>query len=195
MRTAYGQPMRSRLAAVVLAGGGARRLSGVDKPALEIGGRTLLRRAVDAVAGADPVVVVGPRRELDAEVCWTREDPPGTGPVAALAAALAVFPELPDDTEVALVAADLVNVSADTITRLRARLGDAGAVLVDETGARQWLLGVWRLGPLRAALPATPAGHSLRAMLAPLSPAEVPAAEGEADDIDTPADLTRHGDT
>jgi hypothetical protein len=35
----------------------------VDKPALRIGGISLLRRAVDVLTRAQPVVVVGPKRE------------------------------------------------------------------------------------------------------------------------------------
>ena len=47
--------------AVILAGGAARRMGGVDKPGLRVGGRTMLERVVDAVRGAT-VVVVGPPR-------------------------------------------------------------------------------------------------------------------------------------
>ncbi|MER5393911.1 NTP transferase domain-containing protein, partial [Saccharopolyspora sp. NPDC002686] len=47
----------AEFAAVVLAGGRARRLGGVDKVLLPVGGRTLLDRTLDAVAEADPLVV------------------------------------------------------------------------------------------------------------------------------------------
>lgn len=72
---------------VVLAGGEARRLGGADKPGLVVGGRTLLERVVAAVPGAGRVVVVGPERDLPG-VVFTREDPPGGGPVPALRAGL-----------------------------------------------------------------------------------------------------------
>lgn len=186
-------------AAVVLAGGAGRRMAGRDKPAIEIGGRSLLARAVEAVAGADPVVVVGPPRPLRAGVVWTREDPPGSGPLAALAAGLARVgvpgPDAAPGTGlVAVLAADLVGVSAATVARLRAALtpAAAGALVVDDEGARQWLLGVWRVAALRDALPADPAGRSMRATLGGLTIVEVPAGPGEADDVDTPADLDRH---
>ena len=74
-------------AAVILAGGQGRRLGGRDKPALLVGGRTLLDRALDAVSGV-PVVVVGPPRALPAGVFRVAEDPPGGGPAAAVAAGL-----------------------------------------------------------------------------------------------------------
>lgn len=48
--------------AIVLAGGGAARLDGADKPALDIGGASLLERVLTAVADADRIVVVGPVR-------------------------------------------------------------------------------------------------------------------------------------
>ena len=45
---------------VVLAGGTAARMDGVDKASIELAGRTLLAYAVDAFLDADEVVVVGP---------------------------------------------------------------------------------------------------------------------------------------
>ncbi|MFD8155805.1 NTP transferase domain-containing protein [Streptomyces malaysiensis] len=70
--------------AVILAGGAARRLGGVDKPALRVGGRALLDRVLDACRGAGRTVVVGPRRPTVRPVRWAREEPPGGGPVAAV---------------------------------------------------------------------------------------------------------------
>jgi molybdopterin-guanine dinucleotide biosynthesis protein A len=173
---------------VVLAGGAARRLGGVDKPMLRVAGSALLHRAVAALDGADPIVVVGPRRPGLAGVRWVREEPPNSGPVAALATGLAVL-----DTElVAVLAADLPGVSAATVARLRAGLGDApGAVLIDSDGHRQWLIAVWRRRALCAALPVQPAGASLRAVLSGLPFAAVAARSREAEDIDTPGDLDR----
>ncbi|MDP9398746.1 MAG: NTP transferase domain-containing protein, partial [Actinomycetota bacterium] len=48
--------------AVVLAGGRARRLGGVDKPGLEVAGRSLLDRVLAACAGAGRTVIAGPQR-------------------------------------------------------------------------------------------------------------------------------------
>lgn len=181
------------LAAVILAGGKASRLSGVDKTQLEVGGRTLLRRALDAVAGAAPVVVVGPRRPIPDEVVWAREDPPGSGPLAGLAAGLAALPA--EVFEVAVLAADLVGVTPATITRLRAALAAdpaaGGALLVDRSGVRQWLLGVWRVPLLRNEMPPEPGGLPLRRVLGSLGPVEVAAEPGETADVDTPEDLER----
>jgi GTP:adenosylcobinamide-phosphate guanylyltransferase len=45
--------------AIVLAGGRGTRLGGRDKAAVEVAGRSLLERALSAVAGAATVVVFG----------------------------------------------------------------------------------------------------------------------------------------
>lgn len=177
-------------AGIVLAGGAARRLSGVDKPMLLVRGKPLLRHAIDALAGADPIVVAGPERAGITGVRWIREDPPGGGPVAGLAAALTVAgePEL-----VAVLAGDLAAVTRSTVDRLRAGLGSAdGAVLVDAEGEPQWLLGVWRTRALRAVMPADPAGSGLRKVFRTLTVARVPEVNGESADIDTPGDRLRH---
>jgi molybdopterin-guanine dinucleotide biosynthesis protein A len=177
---------------VLLAGGRASRLGGRYKPGIASGGRTLLDRALAAVAGAEHVVVVGPEHPTERPVHWTVEQPPGGGPVAALAAGLAA---LPDADEVVVLAADLVGVTCDTVHRLRAALAGCpdtdGALLCDSSGHRQWLIGAWRRPALSAALPPEPAGHSLRGTLAGLTVADVPELPGESADVDTQADLAR----
>lgn len=183
------------LAGIVLAGGAARRLGGVDKPLLTVDGVPLLHRVVSALRGhgAAPVIVVGPARPdaaVPPDVLRTREDPPGTGPVAALAAGLALV----DTPLVATLAADLTGVRTATLARLAEALHRApaadGAVLTDDTGHRQWLLAVWRTPALRRALPPDPRGVSLRSCLGPLATVDVPALPGEAHDVDAPGDLT-----
>ncbi|GAC1324692.1 MAG: hypothetical protein NVSMB13_06510 [Mycobacteriales bacterium] len=180
--------------AVVLAGGTARRLGGVDKTALEVGGRPLLDRVLSAVSGADRIVVVGPPRRVGPPVVWVREQPPGGGPVAALAAALPLL-RAPVTT---LLAGDLPFVSAATVDALRAAIGAAdGALLVDDDGRDQLLAGAWRTTALATALAglADPDGAALRGLLGSLAVHRVPA---EADgcppawlDCDTQADLDR----
>ncbi|WP_243754462.1 NTP transferase domain-containing protein [Labedaea rhizosphaerae] len=160
-------------------------MSGVDKAMLTVDGIPLLHRVLAAV-GAVPVVVVGPERPVPAAVRWTREEPAGGGPVAGLAAGLAAV-DLPSTATVAVLAADLAGITSSTLARLCFD-GD-GAVLVDEDGREQWLIGVWRLGALRAAIPAQPRDRSLRSVLGGLDVTRVPARPGECVDVDTPADL------
>ncbi|HMA46864.1 MAG TPA: NTP transferase domain-containing protein, partial [Frankiaceae bacterium] len=127
--------------AVVLAGGRARRLGGADKPALEVGGRPLLDRVLGAVADAARLVVVGPCRPTARAVRWAREEPPGGGPAAALAAGL----PLVTAEVVAVLAADLPFLSAELVAALRrSAAGADGALLVDPGGRDQVLAGVWR---------------------------------------------------
>ncbi|WP_424826464.1 molybdenum cofactor guanylyltransferase [Rothia mucilaginosa] len=76
-------------AAVVVAGGASRRLNHVPKASLSDGTSTLLDYALEAVAAASPRVVVGPESlPLPPEVLRTREDPPFSGPAAAIHAGL-----------------------------------------------------------------------------------------------------------
>ena len=70
---------------VVLAGGTAARMDGIDKASVELAGRTLLEYAVDAFLDADEVVVVGPAGvRTERPVTTVFEDPPRGGPVAGL---------------------------------------------------------------------------------------------------------------
>lgn len=188
-------------AAIVLAGGRGRRLGGVDKPALRIGDRTLLEVVLHVLAGV-PTVVVGPDRQVPAGVVVVREDPPGGGPAAAVAAGLAALPDrLPMDAPVAVLAADLPAIDDAAVRRLCRSLDEGsterdGAVLVDGQGRRQWLIGVWRLGPLTAAVRRRAQWHggSLRELFGPMQPVAVGGHEAATADVDTPDDLRRLGE-
>jgi molybdopterin-guanine dinucleotide biosynthesis protein A len=173
--------------AVVLAGGAARRLGGVDKPALVVGATSMLDRVLAAVTDAAATIVVGPARETARRVTWVREDPPGGGPVAALAAALPCV----QSEVVAVLAADLPFLDGAAVTQLRTAVGDQdGALLVDGDGRDQLLVGVWRRAALRRALPAEPAGARLGAVLGRLSVVRV-VLDGEPwFDCDDETDLT-----
>jgi molybdopterin-guanine dinucleotide biosynthesis protein A len=157
---------------------------------LEVAGVPLLRRVIAALAGAEPVVVVGPERRGMPDVLWTRERPPGGGPVAALAAGLA---RVPRDVDVVVVlAGDLTAVGQSTVDKLVRAIGAGdGAVLTDGEGRPQWLISAWRPGRLRGALPSAPAGAALWRVLTGLSIVPVPEAPGESADVNTPGDLDR----
>ncbi len=181
--------------AIILAGGRARRLAGADKPASLVGGRRLIDIALAAVADAGATVVVGPERDLPEGVLLTREDPPFTGPVAALAAGFAALGDIPADRDIAVLAADLPFLTTDQVAHLAARRAATGApvaLALDDAGHRQYLVGVWQAGALRAALHT--AGDSMRSLI-PADALGVPLS-GIAD-VDTPADLAaarrRHG--
>lgn len=87
-------PVRSR---VILAGGGSTRF-GPDKAYAEIGGRTLLERAVDGVGASTPWIVTDDP-ERAARILGERphrllsDETPGLGPVEGLRVALAAVAE------------------------------------------------------------------------------------------------------
>jgi molybdopterin-guanine dinucleotide biosynthesis protein A len=182
-------PRATALGAVILSGGTAARLSGADKASIEIHGRTLLEYALDAVMDAGEVVVVGEWVPTTRPVTFTREDPPLGGPAAGVLAGLDAF--LAPPRQLVVLAVDMPRVTLDTIARLRdaATLRD-GAVLVDGSGRRS-LAYVLDTDVLQARRPAygDEFGMSLRALLADLDLAAVPAVDGETRDVDTFEDL------
>jgi molybdopterin-guanine dinucleotide biosynthesis protein A len=176
--------------AIVLAGGSAARLGGVDKPQLPLAGRSLLDHVVAAVADARRVVVVGPQQPVAAPVTFCRERPPGGGPVAAIAAGLA---RAAADVLVVL-AADLPFVGPAVPLLLEALPPAGAALLVDGSGRVNYLAAAWRRASLAAALAALgdPAGAPARA-LADLAPQVrlVPDEAGWGRDCDTWEDLAQ----
>jgi molybdopterin-guanine dinucleotide biosynthesis protein A len=182
-------PGLSSYCAVVLAGGRAARLGGADKASMEVDGRTLLARALDAVIDAAEVVVVGEPVPTERPVTFTLENPRYGGPAAALLtgrdALLRTAPRL------AVLAVDMPHLTAGTFRRLLEAGADRdGAVLTDPTGRRQLALMV---DPARldAVRPDHEAQHDLplHRLFAPLDLVEVPSAGAEHRDVDTWADL------
>ncbi|MGY0059965.1 NTP transferase domain-containing protein [Streptomyces sp. LZ34] len=142
--------------AVILAGGAARRLGGADKPALRVGARPLLDRVLGACRGAGRTVVVGPRRPTARPVSWTREEPPGGGPVAAVDAGL----HRSTAPVVLLLSADLPFLTGETVGALVKGLGEAeGVLLTDSDGREQPLVAAYRAEPLRREIALLAAEH------------------------------------
>lgn len=173
--------------AVVLAGGASRRMGGGDKTALAVDGVSLLDRALLAAAQARETIVVGAARPAAVPVRWTREEPAGGGPAAALACGL----RLVASPTVVVLAGDLPFVTRETVSRLLAAADPAGAVMVDDAGRVQWLLSCWPADLLRGALAGEQAGRSLREQLRELTPARLEPSGGRPEwfDCDDPADL------
>jgi molybdopterin-guanine dinucleotide biosynthesis protein A len=167
------------------------RLAGADKPALVVGGRSLLESVIAAGAGAERVIVVGPPRGAVAGASFVSEEPPGAGPVPALRRGLAEV----SAPWLTLLAADLPFLRAAHIAALLAAAlkQGTGAVLADGTGRPQWLASAWRTAALRSALDGY-RGGSLRGVLGPLDAAllQLDPVPGEPPpwlDCDTPEDL------
>ncbi len=175
---------------VVLAGGTAARMGGIDKAAIELHGRTLLELAIETFLDADEVVVVAPASvPTHRPVTFACEDPPRGGPVAGLLTGVDALLRRP--RLVGVLAVDMPRVSVATMRRLRqAAEGHDGAFLVDVDGRRQ-LAGVLDAAALSGVRPDLEGQHgmALHRLLAPLRLAQVAPAGDEAVDIDSWTDL------
>jgi molybdopterin-guanine dinucleotide biosynthesis protein A len=189
--------------AVLLAGGRASRLDGADKTAFRVGGATLLDRAIEAAQDATATAVVGLREGTPPPpaAILTREDPPWSGPVPALAGGLAVLPA-PAAAFTLVLACDLPRAPQAVAALLEAApVPDAwrdGVLAVDDDGRRQPLLAFYRTvslsGRLSVLASAGPlAGLSLRRLLEGLDLVEVPVASELCADVDTAEDAIRLG--
>lgn len=175
--------------AVVLVGGAGSRLGGVDKAAVQLAGRSLVSRPLEAVRGARTLVVVGrTSAELPERALRVVEEPAGSGPAAATVAGLDAIEHPAQWTY--LIACDLPGAVGAIQLLGAAEAGNAGGVVLTEPdGRRQWLLGRYRTTALRAAADALgdPADRSMRALLAGLRLVEV-SADDVWRDVDTWAD-------
>ena len=195
--------------AIVLAGGRASRLDGVSKADLVVHGRTLISRTLAATAGVRRVVIVGTPSVVPAGVLVTREDPAFSGPAAAIAAGLDALAGMSTADFVLVLACDVPN-SAPAVGGLLAHAtagvavdgvdtaGADGVVAIDADGRRQHLLGLYRSGPLAAAVRGRRfdiRDLSVRALLSPLDLTEIRVPAGSTEDIDTWADAAGFGIT
>lgn len=172
---------------VVLAGGTSRRF-GADKLGARLHGSTVLETVVGSLPEGWPVVVVGPLRECGRLVTWTREEPPGGGPLAGVAAGV-----LRVHTPVVAVVAGDMPYAGPALVRLVAALRTApsqveAAVATDDDGVANPLLAVYRTASVRRALP-IPATNRPAKMLLAVPHIEVAVSGPASRDVDTPADL------
>ena len=176
-------------AGVVLAGGTAARMDGIDKASVEVGGRTLLELAIEAFLDADEVVVAGPETvRTHRPVTFVREDPPRGGPVAGLLTAVDALLRPP--RVVGVLAVDMPRVTPSTFRRLRAAaVGHDGAFLARD-GRRQ-LAGVLDARRLAEVRPDLEHQHGMpvHRLLSGLDLALVDAEADEGLDVDTWEDL------
>lgn len=194
------RPPEPEWTAVILTGGASRRM-GRDKAGAPLGERTLLDHVLAGVGAATgrPVVIVGPQPDLAVHpwhvvpiVC--REDPPGGGPAAAVAAAL---PHV-GTPMLGLIATDMP-LAGELLAQLACVLAehpDAAAVVpLDAGGRAQPLAAVYRTEALRAATAAAGGdfdGAPLRTLLGGLATLHVEVTDDAGwrlRDLDTPADL------
>ncbi|HEY7717658.1 MAG TPA: NTP transferase domain-containing protein [Pedococcus sp.] len=184
------EPRSPAVTAVVLCGGAGRRF-GSDKTRAVLGDVTVLDALVSSLPGGWDVLCVGPERPVERPaVRWTREDPPGGGPVAGVAAALR---EVRAPVTV-LLGGDMPYAGPAASELAAALAADTGVEAVvgrDGDGTLQPLLAAYRTSALRAALPPEPAGTPLRRLLDGLRVRAVSLPDGTSLDVDTPDDLER----
>ncbi len=183
---------RVSVTAIVLCGGSSVRF-GADKTRQVLGEGTVLDHLLASLPSSWAVVAVGVERAVVRDVTWTREQPPGGGPLAGIAAGL-VRVRTP---EVLVLAGDLP-FAGPCAQRLLATLatddGVDAVVARDDDGRINPLLAAYRAGVLRTALPPDPAGAPARLVLRSISHQAVPTLGDEALDVDTPQalEVARH---
>lgn len=179
--------------AIVLAGGRGKRLGGRDKALVQVGGRSLLARVLEATVAARNVVVVGSPRPGYDGVRWTSEEPADGGPTAGIVAGLRalgggaapwVLVLAVDQPGAASVVSSVLRSAATTPTETDLLCPH------DSAGHPQWLLAAYRREALVRACAAVGTGHgvSVHRLVAELRIVDVPVAGETVGDVDTWAD-------
>ena len=192
-------------AAVVVAGGASRRLNHVPKASLSDGTNTLLDCALEAVAAASPRVVVGPESlPLPSGVLRTREDPPFSGPAAAIHAGLECIAADCERSQTSVPTWCLI-LGVDTpriapavqqlLTAAReAERAAAFSPADSEASAGFWgvsegiyqpLVGIYRFEAIRSVFSAGTTDASVRSFLRRLNPVAVEMSAANTADVDT----------
>jgi molybdopterin-guanine dinucleotide biosynthesis protein A len=176
---------------VVLAGGRASRMGGVDKLAIPVDGRSSLDRLLAAAPDRTRVIAVGPTRRTRRPVIWCREVPAGGGPLAAVAAAL----PLTSAGTVLVAAGDMPRLGEafdSLVAALHAHPDADVATLCDDAGMRQPLAAAYRRAALARRLDCLgdPAGRPARLLLNDMVVLDVTGGTATGD-CDTWADVER----
>ena len=200
-------------AAVVVAGGASRRLNHVPKASLSDGTNTLLGCALEAVAAASPRVVVGPESlPLPSGVLRTREDPPFSGPAAAIHAGLECIAtdcersQAPLPSWCLILGVDTPRIAPAVQQLIAAARGaeqaatatpsptDSEAPNDSEASAGFWgvaegiyqpLVGIYRFEAIRSVFSTGTTDASVRSFLRRLNPAAVEMSAADTADVDT----------
>jgi molybdopterin-guanine dinucleotide biosynthesis protein A len=168
---------------IILTGGTSKRF-GSDKSQAKIANKNLLEILTD---GLSDLIIVGPESAIKAK--YVREEPQGSGPVAAIGAGLKeVESEL-----VAIFATDMPFASR-LLNQLQKALAKEAAIPVDCDGFAQPLAAIYRTEALNRAIATfeTLENKSVKELISKLDVDLVPLVETELLlDIDTKADLEK----
>lgn len=187
----------TRVAAVVLAGGKAERLGGINKALLEIGGRRLIDYTRDAIAGCDPLLLAAGNApfEVPGFTIVRDLDSDCAGPLAGVAAAVDALRASDVDLLLSL-AVDTPLFPRDFLAGALPLL-DSAPVVLAAFGAQDYPTNaLWRLDAIRD-LPAKvidgTAVRSLKRLAGGLGAARLDYSRFTADDpflnANTPADV------
>ncbi|TDH36000.1 molybdenum cofactor guanylyltransferase MobA [Pseudohoeflea suaedae] len=138
-----------RIAGAVLAGGQGRRMGGLDKPSLELGGRRLIEHALDRLQPQVTTIAISangdPARYASLGLDILPDDPAyRAGPLAGLATMLRHFSAQPELSHIVTVPADAPFIPGNLVPRLCAELGHGTEVAVAQSGDRVHpVVGLW----------------------------------------------------
>lgn len=183
------------LAGVVLCGGRSVRM-GIDKATVEVGGATLLDRALSRLTKVcDPVLIAPGDLHLGVETHRLVPDAmPGAGPLGGIVAALHRSPH----RLLAVVAVDMPWLDPDLLRFLGTRIGDHDVAVCQTQRGLEPLHAVYARSALPVAEAALQSGErSLRGMIAQLRALTIAEedwrsagfSERFASNVNTPADL------
>lgn len=136
---------------VVLAGGKASRIGGIDKTLLPLGlsGKTLLEDVIAACPGQ--VYVIGPKREIASQVKWVSDLVESGGPAAGIWAGLQKI-----NTKYVFISAGDQQLTSNIVINIcQAAVGQDGAWALREDGSGQPLLACVETNKLRELLSQT----------------------------------------
>jgi molybdopterin-guanine dinucleotide biosynthesis protein A len=174
--------------ALILAGGRGSRMGGPAKPLRKLAGWPMLDHVLLACSAASRQIVVGPSRIGIGSPLFCREQPAGSGPVAAISTGLGHVQQ----PIVVILAADLPFI-AGALRALRDLVagGSEAAALVEPSGRINYLAAAWRTASLYAALDrlGDPAGRPVRAVFDSVAVSYLPDFDAHGADCDTPMDL------
>ncbi|MBW3614114.1 MAG: NTP transferase domain-containing protein [Actinobacteria bacterium] len=178
------------MAGLLLTGGASRRM-GHDKASLIIDGTSLANRTAALLCEVvEPVLEVGPGHSRLPAVS---EDPPGGGPLVALAAGAAALSARGHGGAAVAVATDLPRLATSLLRRLASHPSAASVVpLVD--GRPQWLAARWSPSALVLAQRLVASGERRMAALSDeVEWLDEPQWAAQLVDVDTPAALDALG--
>lgn len=169
---------------------------GTDKATLEVDGRPLAARAIDALRGAGlDVVTVGAERGAGAALAGTEgtdvipDDLPGIGPLAAVATSLRDTARRGFATAV-ILACDLPRMETTAVRTLLEASPGADLLVGTDTGEPAWPNGRWSVTLLARIDAAVAAGErGFRSFSSDAATVELGSA---IRDVDRPEDLSGH---